>query len=67
MGVPPYLVLPNSALRAVAEAQPRSRDELARIRGVGPRTLAKFGDDLLRLADSVRPEPLTDHLTGTIG
>jgi ATP-dependent DNA helicase RecQ len=67
MGVPPYLVLPNSALRAVAEAQPRSRDELARIRGVGPRTLAKFGDDLLRLAESVRPQPLTDHRAGTIG
>jgi ATP-dependent DNA helicase RecQ len=47
MGVPVYMVLPDSALKAIAEEQPRSRLDLARIRGVGPRTLAKFGDALL--------------------
>lgn len=47
MGVPAYVVLPDSALRAIAEEPPQSRYELARIRGVGPRTLAKFGNDLL--------------------
>jgi len=56
MGVPAYTVIPDGVLRSIAGAQPRSRLDLARIRGVGPRTLAKFGDDLLdivRLGDSV--------------
>jgi ATP-dependent DNA helicase RecQ len=52
MGVPAYVVLPDSALRAIVEERPRSRYELARIRGVGPRTLAKFGDELVRLRGS---------------
>jgi ATP-dependent DNA helicase RecQ len=50
MGVAAYVVLPDSALRHIAELQPSGREELARIKGVGPRTLAKFGDDLLRLS-----------------
>jgi len=49
MGVPAYAVISDAVLRAIAAAQPQSRLELARIRGVGPRTLAKFSDDLLRL------------------
>jgi superfamily II DNA helicase RecQ len=49
MGVPPYAVIPNAVLSAIAESCPRSRLDLARVRGVGPRTLAKFGDDLLQL------------------
>jgi ATP-dependent DNA helicase RecQ len=50
MGVPPYLVLSDSTLQAIAEQRPQHRYELARIRGVGPRTLAKFGSELLQLA-----------------
>ena len=50
MGVPRYVVLTDSALRAIAETRPQSRDDLARIKGVGPRTLAKFGDEVLWLA-----------------
>src|SRR5215203_311315 len=49
MGVPAYAVISDGVLRAIAAAQPQSRLELARIRGVGPRTLAKFSDELLRL------------------
>jgi superfamily II DNA helicase RecQ len=51
MGVPAYAVIPDSTLLSIADRRPRSRWELARIRGVGPRTLAKFGDDLLRLSE----------------
>ena len=47
MGVPDYAVVPDGVLRAISTVKPRSRLDLARIRGVGPRTLAKFGDDLL--------------------
>ncbi|HEX2251521.1 MAG TPA: HRDC domain-containing protein, partial [Gemmatimonadales bacterium] len=57
MGVAPYVVLTDSTVRAIVEARPTTREELARVRGVGPRTLAKFADDLLsRLRLSPAPE-----------
>jgi ribonuclease D len=56
MGVPAYAVVSDGVLRSIAAAQPRSRLELARIRGVGPRTLAKFSDDLLSAVSSQRPD-----------
>ncbi len=49
MGVPDYTVVPDAVLRAISAVQPKSRLDLARIRGVGPRTLAKFADDLLSI------------------
>lgn len=56
MGVPAYGVIPDAVLRAICAARPRSRLDLARIRGVGPRTLAKFADQLLRFS-----LPPSDH------
>ena len=47
MGVPAYTVLPDAALSSIATQRPSTRLELARVQGVGPRTLAKFGDALL--------------------
>jgi ATP-dependent DNA helicase RecQ len=49
MGVPTYVVIPDGVLHAIASTRPESRIDLARIRGVGPRTLAKFGEDLLNI------------------
>jgi len=49
MGVPAYQVLSDAALDALAAGEVRDRSSLARLPGVGPRTLAKFGDALLRL------------------
>lgn len=49
MGVPAYAVIPDGVLRSIANANPQSRLDLARIKGVGPRTLAKFGEDLLSI------------------
>jgi ATP-dependent DNA helicase RecQ len=49
IGMPAYAIIPDGVLRAISKAQPRSRSELARIPRLGPRALAKFGDDLLRL------------------
>ena len=48
MGVPPYVVVSNSVLQAIVQARPRTRADLARIHGVGPRFLAKFTPDILR-------------------
>jgi superfamily II DNA helicase RecQ len=41
-------VLTDAVLRAIVTERPQTREELARIPGVGPRILAKFGDDVLR-------------------
>jgi ATP-dependent DNA helicase RecQ len=48
LGVPRYTVLTDVALRRIATERPQTREELARIPGVGPRTLAKFGDTVIR-------------------
>jgi ATP-dependent DNA helicase RecQ len=65
MGVPTYAVLADSTLLAIAEQRPRNLNELARVRGVGPRTLAKFGEDLLLASivsyTSCREEGLASH------
>jgi superfamily II DNA helicase RecQ len=55
MGVPPFLVVPDAVLRDIVAERPKSRLDLARIRGVGPRVLAKFADDLLRLSADLLP------------
>jgi superfamily II DNA helicase RecQ len=56
MGVPPYAVLTDPVLRAIADGRPRDRAALARLPGIGPRILAKFSEELLRiLADSELP------------
>jgi ATP-dependent DNA helicase RecQ len=49
MGVPPFVLLRDSALELLAQTRPASRGALARVAGVGPRTLAKFGQELLAL------------------
>jgi RecQ family ATP-dependent DNA helicase len=55
MGVAPFVLLGDSALQVLARVRPGDRSALARVPGVGPRTLAKFGDELLRLIQD-RPE-----------
>jgi superfamily II DNA helicase RecQ len=50
MAVPAYCVLTDAAISLIVERRPASRSDLARIPGVGPRVLAKFGDDLLEIA-----------------
>jgi ATP-dependent DNA helicase RecQ len=55
MGVPAYMVLTDAALRRLVEARPSTRQDLAKVRGIGPRTLGKFGEDLLRLMTPAVP------------
>lgn len=49
LGVPHFVVMTDAALEAVASARPQTLAELGKIRGVGPRALAKFGPALLPL------------------
>jgi len=57
MGVAPFVLLGDSALELLARARPAGRFALARIRGVGPRTLAKFGEELLALIQGCAEHP----------
>jgi ATP-dependent DNA helicase RecQ len=57
MGVPAYAVLTDAVLSTIARSRPASRPELARIPGLGPRALAKFGDALLAIAEGDRHGP----------
>ena len=49
LNVPPYVVLHNSMLSAVAEQRPRTEAELSAIKGIGTQRLAQFGAELLSL------------------
>jgi DNA helicase-2/ATP-dependent DNA helicase PcrA len=45
--VPAYVVFHNSTLAEIAERQPRTLDELARVPGVGPTKLERYGEEVL--------------------
>ncbi len=49
LNVPPYVVLHNSMLAAVAEQCPRTKAELSKIKGIGTQRLTQFGAELLNL------------------
>ncbi len=49
MAVPCYRILSDAAFEAIASGTVYDRSSLARLPGVGPRTLAKFSEEILRL------------------
>jgi len=49
LGVPPYVVFPDTTLIAFATERPRSRKELLGISGVGQSKLERFGDAFLEI------------------
>ena len=50
-GTPPYAILTDAALDAVAERCPRTEEELLAVPGIGPGKMASFGQELLTLLD----------------
>lgn len=46
-GVPPYVIFHDATLLAIADAVPRTLDELARIPGVGAAKLERYGRTVL--------------------
>ena len=51
-GVPAYVIFPDRSLREMARARPRTSGELARVHGVGPARLEKFGAAFLDVLSS---------------
>jgi ATP-dependent DNA helicase RecQ len=47
-GVPPYVVFHDSTLREIAETNPQTLAELARVQGVGAAKLSRYGDAMLK-------------------
>ena len=50
-GLPIYMVLQQKALQSIATNAPRTPAELKRQLGVGPKTVEKYGDELLALVN----------------
>ena len=49
--VPAYVVAHDSMLFAIAEARPQSLSALARVKGMGPAKLEKYGEEILGILD----------------
>jgi len=56
-GVPAFAVFHDSHLRTIASHRPITLEALSELKGIGPRKLEKYGDELIRLVrEYVRPE-----------
>ena len=53
--VPPYRVFSQKTLYALAASPPATPQALAQIHGIGPATLAQYGDAILHARDSRQP------------
>jgi ATP-dependent DNA helicase RecQ len=52
--VPPFVVMHDRTLEAIASNLPRSLDELAEVPGIGPAKLSAYGEAILSVVTSVR-------------
>jgi ATP-dependent DNA helicase RecQ len=54
-GVPAFIVLHDRHLRALATTRPATRAELARMDGIGPAKLERYGEEILAVLRAGRP------------
>ena len=52
--LPPYLVLADKGLQAIAAARPTTEEELSKVWGMGPSKMRSYGEELLELVMSFR-------------
>jgi superfamily II DNA helicase RecQ len=65
-GVPAYVVFPDETLRSIAAQRPASREGLARIPGLGPGRLDRYGAAVLALcAEPPAPAGADDKKAGS--
>ena len=48
-----FMVCHNTELMTIAKVKPQSLDELSKIKGFGEQKIAKFGDDIIALLNSI--------------
>jgi ATP-dependent DNA helicase RecQ len=58
MGKPPYIVLTNRTLKAIATTKPQTLTEVLAIKGIGPHKLEQYGQAVLDLLASREPDTL---------
>lgn len=58
LSVPSYIILANAHLAGVAAASPATLEELAECRGLGPKRLSQYGNELLSLVHRCLTEGL---------
>ncbi len=51
-GVPAFVICHDTTLAAVAEANPRTRDALLSVPGMGPVKIERYGDDIISVVQS---------------
>lgn len=56
-GVPAYVVLHNSHLEEISRLKPQSVHELGRVKGIGLRRAARYGEEILSLVRGEEPAP----------
>ncbi len=56
LGVPPYVILHDSAVEEIARRRPQSPDQLLAIKGIGDGKLAQFGADILGVVQNFASE-----------
>ncbi|HEQ78866.1 MAG TPA: hypothetical protein ENN76_01210 [Euryarchaeota archaeon] len=50
---PPYIVLRNDAIKHLAKKRPADIEQLSEIRGVGPSTLERYGEEIISILKAV--------------
>ncbi len=53
LNIPSFMVCHNTELMTVAKVKPQTLDELIKIKGFGEHKIAKFGDDILAVLNSI--------------
>ena len=55
--VPAYVVAADTLLAAIAQARPANLEELAQIKGIGPRKLQLYGPEILAVVLAAAGDP----------
>jgi hypothetical protein len=58
--VPPYIILSNKALEAIATQRPTTKAALATVNGIGPAKLEQYGGAILAITNGQAVEPATE-------
>jgi superfamily II DNA helicase RecQ len=53
LNIPSFMVCHNTELMTVAKVKPQTLEELIKIKGFGEHKIAKFGDDILAVLNSI--------------
>ncbi|MCB9762745.1 MAG: HRDC domain-containing protein [Alphaproteobacteria bacterium] len=59
-GIPPYIILSNRELAAVARSTPQTLAELRRVEGIGKAKLTRYGPNILEVLGAKAPEAPAD-------